>query len=126
MPHIDTERAAAIERELIALKDAALDATRRGDGAFYDRYLAEDAVAIVPRGAFGKAEVVGQMAAAAGAFRSLAVEQVRAVALADDCGLVTYRARYPHGDVLVSTVYLRRAGSWKGVLYQQTPVAAAS
>ena len=42
--------------------------------------------------------------------------------LSEDCGLVTYRAGYASGTVLVSTVYLRRPEGWRGVLYQQTPV----
>jgi hypothetical protein len=112
--------------ELLRLKEAALDASARGDGDFYAGYLAEDARAITPAGVATKAEVVA--AARVGGFRSVRVEDTTVDLLCDDMGVVTYRATFarPDGgtvDVMTTTVYRREGGDWKGVLYQQTPLA---
>jgi hypothetical protein len=114
----------AIEQELLALKDAALAATQRADGAFYADYLDDAAIAIVPFGVFDKAAIVAQMSSPKSAFRSTAIEDTRALALTADTGLVTYKATYPTGQVMVTTVYVKKAGRWKGVFYQQTPLVA--
>jgi ketosteroid isomerase-like protein len=113
--------------ELLRLKEAALDASARGDADFYAGYLADDAIAITPRGIADKAAVVA--AAAVGGFRSLGVDDVRAWKLGPDTGAVSYVARFPAGEgaerrVLTCTVYRREAdGRWSGVIYQQTPLA---
>ena len=118
----------SIEAKLLALKDAALAATKRADGAFYRGYLADDAVAVVPAGIFDKEQVVSAMAQGS-AFRSRNVQDVRATALSPESGLVTYRATFEGRDgklseVFVTTVYERREGVWQGILYQQTPLVA--
>ena len=113
--------------ELLELKDAAIRATAAGDGAFYEHYLADDAVALTPRGKLDKAAIVKAMTGSSG-FRSLGVEDVDARLIGPDTGLVTYRARFAKPDggetaMLTSTVYCRRNGDWRGVFYQQTPTA---
>jgi len=111
-----------VRAQLLELKDQALAATQRADGDFYREYLADDTLAITPFGVFGKEQVVAQMSTPSSSFRSIAVTDVRAFPYTADCGLVTYRASYPSGDVLVSSLYLKRNGTWQGVFYQQTPV----
>lgn len=113
-----------IEEQLLRLKSEALEATKRRDGAFYDRYLAADAIAITPYGVFGKEAIVAQMSSPGSAFASTGTDDVRAFVLSDASGVVTYRAHYPSGDVMVTTAYRLGAGGWKGVVYQQTPVPA--
>jgi hypothetical protein len=113
--------------ELLRLKEAALAASARGDGEFYDGYLADGARAITPAGVATKAQVVA--AARVGGFRSRKVDDTRVDLLCDDIGLVTYRATFDDKDggtvdVVTTTVYRREGGVWKGVLYQQTPLAA--
>ncbi len=124
--NIDPHAAQQVESKLLELKDQALEATKRADGDFYRRYLADDTIAIVPYGIFNKQQVVEQMSSSANPLRSSAVTDVRAIALSSDCGLVTYRASYPSGDVFVSSLYLKRDGVWQGVFYQQTPVEGSS
>jgi uncharacterized protein DUF4440 len=113
--------------ELLRLKQAALDASARLDGDFYDAYLADGARALTPAGVATKAQVVA--AARVGGFRCVRVDDTEVDLLCADVGVVTYRATFalPAGetvDMLVSTVYRRDGGGWKGVLYQQTPVSA--
>ena len=110
-----------IRAELLALKDAALAATKRSDGAFYADYLDPQALAVLPVGILDRDAIVQAMGAAQPQLRAESIDDVRAVVLSEDCGVVTYRAGYPSGTVLVSTVYLRRPEGWRGVLYQQTP-----
>jgi hypothetical protein len=112
--------------ELLRLKTEALEASARRDGEFYESYLADDARAITPAGVATKAEVVE--AARVGGFRSVRVVDTVVDLVCDDVGVVTYRATFarPDGstvDALVTTLYRREKGTWKGVLYQQTPVA---
>lgn len=111
-----------IQTELLRLKDAALAATKRADGDFYAGYLHEEAIAITPYGVFDKAAIVAQMSSPSSSFASDAIDDVRAIELSDSSGVVTYRASYPSGDVMVTTVYRKDDEGWKGLLYQQTPL----
>ena len=111
--------------ELLQLKDDALDASARRDGDFFDTYLADGARAITPAGVATKAQVVA--AARTGGFRSLRVAETAVELLCDDVGVVTYRATFARPDdrtvdMVVTTLYRREGDTWKGVLYQQTPV----
>lgn len=120
----------AVITELLELKQQALDATQRADGAFYASYLADDAVAITPYGVFDKAAIVAQMSSAASSFKSESIDDERAIELSPTSGVVSYRANYagtetaPARSVYVTTVYRRDANGWRGLLYQQTPIAA--
>jgi ketosteroid isomerase-like protein len=110
------------EQELLDLKERALTATRERDQAFYQDYLADDAVAVLPAGVFGKAAVVAALAGPQVSFQSSAVQDTQVTVLGPDAGVVTYRAVLTGGTVFVTTVYARRDGRWRGVLYQQTPL----
>lgn len=114
------------EKALLSMKDAALAASRTGDADFYDGYLADDAVAVVPGGVFGKDEIVAAMGKG-DAFRSTKIEDVKATVLTPESGLVTYRATFdrPGGksaEMFVTTVYRKDPEGWRGVFYQQTPL----
>jgi hypothetical protein len=111
-----------VTAELLALKDQALAATKTRDQDFYRGYLADDAIAILPAGVFGKAAIVAALGAPAVPFQSSEIKDTSVVVLGPDSGLVTYRATLATGDVMTTTVYARRDGVWQGVLYQQTPV----
>lgn len=116
-----------VESILLKLKDEALHATQEGDGAFYQNYLSDNAIAIVPFGVFNKQAIVQQMSSVKSAFKSTAIEDTKAIVLTPESGIVTYKATYtkPDGnnfDVFVTTVYTKKNGEWKGVFYQQTPI----
>jgi uncharacterized protein DUF4440 len=113
-----------IEEQLLRLKSEALEATKRRDGEFYDRYLSEDAVAITPYGVFDRQAIIAQMSSPASTFASTGTDDVRAFVLSDSSGVVTYRAHYPSGDVMVTTAYRLERDGWRGVVYQQTSVPA--
>lgn len=110
-------------QELKQLKQSALDATQRADGDFYMNYLADEAIAITPRGVLDKAAIVQAMSMPDAPFKSLGIKDERYVQLSEDVGIVIYKASYASGDVYTSTVYKRYDGTLKGVVYQQTPIA---
>lgn len=116
-----------IIRELSALKDRALKASAENDREFYDGYLDADAIAILPQGRFDKSQVLGSMTGDKAPFSAKRVEDIVIRPLGSDAALVTYNAIYDRADnevtVAVTTIYHRTHDRWKGILYQQTPLA---
>ena len=117
-----------IKSILLNLKDQALEATKRADADFYNGYLDDNAIAIVPFGIFDKKAIVQQMGSANSKFKSSRIDDTKAIVLTPECGIVTYKATYKKEDgkstfeVFVTTVYAKIDGAWKGVFYQQTPI----
>ena len=112
-------------QELRELKRHELKASSENDRDFYDAFLADDAVAILPAGQLSKAEVLNSMQGDKAPFSAKRIEDTEVKALGPDAGLVTYKAFYDQqggGEyaVAATTVYHREADGWKGVLYQQT------
>jgi len=116
-----------VESILLSLKEQALEATKNADAVFYENYLDDSAMAIVPHGIFDKKTIVTQMGSANSQFKSVAVNDTKAIVLTPESGIVTYRATYEKEDktqfeVFVTTIYARTNGRWKGFFYQQTPI----
>jgi len=116
-----------IKSILLSLKEQALEATKNADAKFYENYLADNAVAIVPIGIFDKKAIVEQMSSENSQFKSSKIEDTKAVILTPESGIVTYKATYQKKDksnyeVFVTTVYAKINGIWKGIFYQQTPI----
>lgn len=120
-----------IEAVLLSLKEQALEATKNGDGDFYQNYLDDSAVAIVPFGVFNKDAIVQQMSSGKSMFKSSGIDDTRVMVLTSESGIVTYKATYDtmkddiktSFSVFVTTVYVKKDGQWKGVFYQQTPLS---
>jgi hypothetical protein len=119
-----------IQTILLSLKDKALEATKNADAVFYDNYLADNAIAIVPFGVFDKRAIVQLMGSGNSPFKSARIDDTKAIVLTPESGLVTYKATYEVlkegkkniSEVFVTTVYAKIYGEWKGVFYQQTPM----
>jgi Domain of unknown function (DUF4440) len=116
-----------IKSILLGLKDKALEATQNADGKFYEDYLDDHAVAIVPVGVFDKKAIVQQMSVPNSPFKSVGIDDTKAIVLTPESGIVTYKATYARADqstfqVFVTTVYAKVKGVWKGIFYQQTPI----
>lgn len=119
-----------VESILISLKEQALEATKKGDAEFYQNYLDDSAIAIVPFGVFNKDAIVQQMGSGKSLFKSAGIEDTKAIVLTPESGIVTYKATYESFansekttvSVFVTTVYAKINGQWKGVFYQQTPL----
>lgn len=116
-----------VKSTLLSLKDQALEATKKADADFYQNYLDDRAIAIVPFGRFDKKAIVEQMGSGHSPFKSVRVDDTQAIVLTPESGVVTYKATYQQEDktlleVFVTTVYAKIKGQWKGVFYQQTPL----
>jgi hypothetical protein len=116
-----------IIRELSALKDRAIEASARNDREFYDSYLDVDAIAILPQGRFDKSQVLASMNGDKAPFSAKRVEDVVIRPINSNAAIVTYNAIYDRdgGEITVAatTIYRRGPDGWKGILYQQTPLA---
>ena len=120
-----------IQSILLSLKENALEATKNADAKFYEDYLDDNAVAIVPSGVFDKKAIVKQMGLKEAPFKSSKIADTRAIVLTPESGIVTYKATFQKEDktsydAFVTTVYAKTNGAWKGVFYQQTPVIKAN
>ena len=117
---------AQITSELRELKDKAVAASAVNDRNFYESYLDDAAIAILPLGMLRKEQVLASMTGEKAPFAAKRIEDEKIVPLGSDAGIVTYKATYdgPKGEfsVLVTTVYAKRGGRWRGMLYQQTPI----
>ena len=116
-----------IKAILLSLKEKALEATNNSDGKFYEDYLSDNAVAIVPIGVFDKKAIIEQMSSKYSQFKSSKIEDTKAIVLTPESGIVTYKATYQKQDkseyiVFVTTVYAKLDNAWKGIIYQQTPL----
>lgn len=119
-----------IKSTLLSLKEQALEATKNADAKFYEDYLDDNAIAIVPIGVFDKKAIVEQMGSKNSQFKSSKIEDTKAIVLTPESGVVTYKATYQKKDksnyeVFVTTVYAKINGIWKGIFYQQTPIIIA-
>ena len=122
---IDEMTRDAVAEKLLRMKEGARRATRENDVAYYDGYMADDGLGIFPYGTFDKAAVLAQVARPQPSFRSLDIEDESVAVLSEDCGVVYYTALYPDRRVRISTLFLRRDGEWRAVLYQQTVLEPA-
>jgi hypothetical protein len=115
--------------DLVRLEERGWAALSRGEGgSFYGEYLAGDAVMVFPVGVYDKAAAIAALVGAA-PWASYELDDLRAVPLGDDAGLVTYHAwarreRDPQPyEAFMTSVYRREENTWRLVVHQQTPVA---
>lgn len=119
-----------VKSVLLALKEKAIVATKNADTDFYEDYLADNAVAIVPMGVFNKKAIVNQIGAVNSQFKSSRVEDTKVIVLTPESGIVTYKATFKQDnnsefELFVTTVYAKINEEWKGVFYQQTPIVTS-
>lgn len=116
-----------IVEELTALKERALRASAENDRDFYDSYLDDSAIAILPFGRIDKSGVLDAMTGTKAPFSATRVENTLIVPLGEEAAVVTYDAVYERDGaeqvVVATTVYRKNPDGWKGVLYQQTPIS---
>ena len=92
--------------------------------------LTPDALLVFGIGVLDRDATVGSMAAAP-AWRSVELDDVRAIELRDGAALLVYRARATRDggvpyDAYASSVYVADGGGhWRLAFHQQTPVAGA-
>lgn len=95
-----------------------------GDDSTYERWLAADALVIVPGAAMSKAETVAAMAQSPGWMRVRLADPTFAE-LGDDLVLLSYDFRGVRAgtayEARLSSIYRRTAEGWRMAFHQQTP-----
>ncbi|MFD7652770.1 nuclear transport factor 2 family protein [Actinosynnema sp. NPDC059797] len=118
--------------ELIRLEEELWRANREGDGAFYERSLRDDAVAVSQYGVMTKADAVSTIGANRNPYLKTELSGVRVLEVGADSAAVTYRVdvvalveeREVEFSALVTTVCAREGDGWLVVLHQQSPLSA--
>jgi hypothetical protein len=118
-------RAATSTAEIIELEERFWEAA--GDPRFYEEHFADDGTIALPIGMMDKAAVVEAMRSAE-PWTGFEFSEPSLIDIADDVAAVTYTASAVREDgdeyqAAVSSVYVRRNGSWKLVIHQQTPLS---
>ena len=99
------------------------------DATFFEQFLSEDHVEVHGYGVAGKKAVVGAIRGGACIVASYSLGPLSVVHTSPDSVLVTYRAEQSTrcgtamvpSPVWATSLYVKRAGKWLNVLYQQTP-----
>ncbi|QEC49764.1 nuclear transport factor 2 family protein [Baekduia soli] len=111
------------------LLETLLELERRlgaGDGDAYRERLTGDALVVVPGARLSREETAAAMDASPG-WRSFELHEPVVVALGDDHALLSYRftgrrtAQVGY-EALMTSLYVRRDGTWRLALHQQTPL----
>jgi hypothetical protein len=110
----------AVYRQLLEIEEAL----GTGAGDVYRRYLAQDAIVVVPGAVLDREQCAEAMDASPG-WDEHEITDVRTARPAPDAAILSYRWRSRRGEVayeaLMSSAYARRDGEWQLVLHQQTP-----
>jgi hypothetical protein len=127
----DAGRLSAADDALIReLESKSWVAWKTRDAAFFEQFLTDDHVEVHGYGITGKAAVVAGVRSPSCVVQSYSLGPFTLTKVSADSVLVTYRAqqetvcggaRVP-SPVWATSLYVKRAGRWVNVLYQQTPV----
>jgi hypothetical protein len=113
--------------ELTDLEHKGWQALSGDAGAeFYDAFLTDDAIMVVPVGVMDRDACIAAFAAAA-PWSRFELADMRVLPLGEEAATVVYRATaqregHPEYTALMSTSYVRRDGEWLIAFHQQTPV----
>jgi hypothetical protein len=120
----------SVKSTLVALEKQAWDAWKRKDANFYRTFLTDDAINITREGIDSKAKVVEFTTNNKCEIRSYALDDgsFNVTMIDADAAIMTYKATQDYtcegkpgpSPVIVSTVYVRRGGKWKNMLYHET------
>ncbi|HTE29586.1 MAG TPA: nuclear transport factor 2 family protein, partial [Chryseolinea sp.] len=66
-----------IQSILLSLKEQALQATQNADAEFYQNYLDDNAIAVVPFGIFDKKAIIQQMSSTNSQFKSSRIDDTK-------------------------------------------------
>ncbi|MFD7157044.1 nuclear transport factor 2 family protein [Kribbella sp. NPDC059898] len=122
----------SVDEELSGLEELLWKANREGDGAFYQRYLRDDAIAVSRFGIIDKATAVPGITANHNPYLKTVRTGERVIVVDEHTAVVTY-----HVDVTVlvdgnevqapsyaSTVWTNASGEWLVAFHQQTALVS--
>ena len=123
----DTLRMDSLQVELTTLEERGWQALSEGTGAeFYDAFLTDDALMVLPIGVLDRSAAVAAMRDAP-PWTTYALSDVQVVSLGDKTAMLVYkmtaqREGQPEYRALMSTTYERIEDEWLVKLHQQTPI----
>lgn len=118
----EPQNAGPVVAALIAIEKRSWEANIRGDAAFFETLLIDDALAVSERGVANKAIIVETIRQNRNPYSNVTIENPRAVILADSSAYVTYTvhvvAQSGSFSAFTTTVYTMVSGTWKAALFQ--------
>lgn len=102
----------------------ALSTAGRG-AAFYDELLSDDASMVFPSGVMNRDECIAAIRSST-PWARYRIEEPRVLQLAEDCAVLLYkvtarRKGEPTFVAMIGSTYVKRDGTWKLRLQQQSP-----
>ncbi len=122
---------AQLEEELVKLEKQSWTAWKNHDGKFFEGFLSDDHVELGIGGPTNKAQVVAGVKSGVCEVKDYALKNFKLHMLAENVALLTYYesqetscgGKAVPSPCWVSSLYLKREGRWRNVLYQQTRAA---
>jgi ketosteroid isomerase-like protein len=122
---IDKKKA---EADLIANENKFWDALQKKDASVFQSLLAEDARHVSPNGLLGKAQAIQNMDTCT--MNSYSVSGFQVLWAGEETAIVNYSAKVDAvcgsdavtSPLSVTTVWVRRAGSWVAFFHQESPM----
>lgn len=121
-----------VEKNLMAMEKAAWEAFGKGDGKYFETFLADDFKMVSDTGITGKADSIKGINAKPCELKTFALANYKVTMINPDTALATYEATMDAtcggmtapAKVYVSSLFAKRKGKWLAVQHQETPAMA--
>lgn len=118
-----------LRENLMKLEQMAWEAWKNKEAKFFESFLTDNAVGIVPMGVWKKVDVVKEIASANCLLKSYSLDNYEVTMVNSTTALLTYRAeqdfacggKQEPARVLASSLFVKRGDRWLGVFHQETP-----
>jgi len=120
------------EAEFMAMEKQAWNAFSKGDGKFFETFLADEAMIVSGGGFSTRAQTVKDIGTKPCDLKSFEFSDFKVMMLDKNTALVTYKALQDGvcggqpvpKNVLASSVYVKRKGKWLAIYHQESDVHA--
>ena len=121
-----------VAEELMALEKAAWDAWAKGDMAFFENHMHENAVNVSGgEMTLGRAAIIATMTEAACEVRSFELGDMKAQHLGKDAVILAYEAKQDgtcsgegiDPEVVATSLWVRQGDHWQAASYHETPTS---
>ena len=121
-----------IEKNLMAMEKGAWEAFGKGDGKYFESFLADDFTMVGDSGIMGKAASIKGITAKPCELKTYAFANYKVTMINPDTALATYEATQDAlcggmaapTKVYVSSMFAKRKGKWMAVQHQETAAMA--
>lgn len=114
--------------KIIALEKQAWEAWKNKNGAFFQTFLADDAVMVGGEGIGNKADAVKGISSMPCEVRSYSLDNFKVTMLDKNTALLTYSAKQDYTcngkpgapSIWASSIFVKRGGKWLNVMHQES------